>query len=1217
MKFKLMFFILFLGSGLTAQIFSELTINNLLEGVKNSSVAFEDIDNDGDEDVLITGRTNQSYSTLLYLNNGLGNFTEMENTPFEDVAYGAIAFADVDGDNDPDVLITGQTGAQVISELFLNDGLGNFTKKMDTPFIGMYFGAITFADLDGDNDQDLMITGRKNYMDDALINIYFNDGNGNFDQATSNDPFIAIKNGAIGTSDIDNDGDQDVLITGEYDNNLFAAFLYLNDGLGNFTKILDPPFLAVRYGSIAFIDLDNDNDLDVLVSGSGPDVCCTNIYINDGLGNFTLQPDSPLALTFNGSFDFSDVDGDGDQDIFLTGYDKFQEPVAKLYLNDGLANFTEIDNNPFLGVHFSSTAFGDIDGDDDPDLLITGANETSGPISVFYINDGLGNFTKMGNPFEGVFKSAIAFADIDGDNDQDILITGENGNFRATSKIYINKGQGRYAEKMGTSMPGVKDGAVAFADVDKDGDEDLLITGSRRVNNLPVATTRMYLNDGLGNFTEMTGTLFRNVSNSSIAFADIDGDDDEDVLITGSSGNRGSSRLYVNDGAGNFTEVENTPFVGVQSGTTLFADVDGDNDQDLIINGTEEYGHNDLFTVLYRNDGLGNFTEDTAESFSDVYLSSLAFADMDGDQDLDLLLTGARAYGNYVRGEVYYNQEEGFENVPEKAIPAVSKSSIAVSDVDGDSDMDVLVTGRQIIGSSTVHSISELYLNDGHGFLKVFPESTFEAVQNGAVAFSDVDGDGDEDLIITGQNDSLELITQLYFNLGNPSISGYCYYDSNENQTRDPSEPTLQNQIIRSSPNSSFSYPVFDGKYQIFVDEGLYQIAAIPVENWRLTTDSTVNVNFADASVSDLNFGFVPTAVIPLVAPDITSGPTRCSFEVPFWLSYQNNGTTFENGYVEFSITEGATLLEATVTPDEIIGNKMRWKFTNFAPSKEEGIRLILRMPNASNLGDTLDFSATTFLIDDNQDTTQNTVYTYNPVLNCAYDPNDKAALPAGVGEDNLTLFDSDFEYRIRFQNTGTDTAFTVRIEDDLDPNLNWKTFRPISASHPYEVDMNLETGRVTFLFRNILLPDSIVNEPLSHGFVKYKISPLSNLSEETPITNEASIFFDFNEPILTNRTLNTMVSVLTNTTEPRYSTELAVIPNPFQNSTIFRIKEIPGNRGTLNIYDTNGVLVFSQSVVSNTDVTFRKDDLASGIYFYEVVTQKGERVLGGKVIKY
>lgn len=402
-----------------------------------------------------------------------------------------------------------------------------------------------------------------------------------------------------------------------------------------------------------------------------------------------------------------------------------------------------------------------------------------------------------------------------------------------------------------------------------------------------------------------------------------------------------------------------------------------------------------------------------------------------------------------------------------------------------------------------------------------------------------MDGDNDFDLFLTGEG-NFETLSRLYFNeipSGGLNISGICYYDLNENQTKDSDEIILNNQVVQISPNTTYDYPANDDQYRFFVENGNYELTTIPAEHWQLTTDPVVAVTVQGQSVTDINFGFIPNAEIQLVEPDISSGPTRCSFDVPFWLNFKNNGTTFENGFIEFSLTENAILQEVFPAPDQITGNKLFWNFTNMAPSELNDIRLTLKMPDASSIGDTLNFNATSFLIDSNQDTTQNSVYNYRPVLNCAYDPNDKAVIPAGVGDDQLTLFDTEFEYKIRFQNTGTDTAFTVRIEDDLDPELDWNTFRPVSASHPYEVDMDVESGRVTFLFRNILLPDSTTNEALSHGFVKYQINPLSNLSEETQITNEAGIFFDFNPPIFTNTTLNTMVSTLTNTEETLAST--------------------------------------------------------------------------------
>jgi len=128
---------------------------------------------------------------------------------------------------------------------------------------------------------------------------------------------------------------------------------------------------------------------------------------------------------------------------------------------------------------------------------------------------------------------------------------------------------------------------------------------------------------------------------------------------------------------------------------------------------------------------------------------------------------------------------------------------------------------------------------------------------------------------------------------------------------------------------------------------------------------------------------------------------------------------------------------------------------------------------------------------------------------------------------ENYSLFDETLEYTIRFQNTGNDTAFNVVLRDTLDKKLDWTTFRPVVSSHPYETLLNSKDGAVEFSFRDILLPDSTTNEPLSHGFITYKITPQQGLPEHTFIENTASIYFDFNPPIVTNTTQNVLVSEL------------------------------------------------------------------------------------------
>src|SRR6056297_3371413 len=140
-------------------------------------------------------------------------------------------------------------------------------------------------------------------------------------------------------------------------------------------------------------------------------------------------------------------------------------------------NFTEVTGTPFDGVYISSIAFSDVDGDDDADVLITGYNSSSQPIAKLYTNDGLGSYTEVsGTPFEGVEGGSIAFADVDGDDDADVLITGQNSSFQQIAKLYINDGFGLFSEVIGTPFDAVSSCSIAFADVDGDDDADVLIT---------------------------------------------------------------------------------------------------------------------------------------------------------------------------------------------------------------------------------------------------------------------------------------------------------------------------------------------------------------------------------------------------------------------------------------------------------------------------------------------------------------------------------------------------------------------------------------------------------------------------------------------------------------------------------------------------------------------------------------------------------------------
>ncbi|HEX8528920.1 MAG TPA: T9SS type A sorting domain-containing protein, partial [Cytophagales bacterium] len=149
-----------------------------------------------------------------------------------------------------------------------------------------------------------------------------------------------------------------------------------------------------------------------------------------------------------------------------------------------------------------------------------------------------------------------------------------------------------------------------------------------------------------------------------------------------------------------------------------------------------------------------------------------------------------------------------------------------------------------------------------------------------------------------------------------------------------------------------------------------------------------------------------------------------------------------------------------------------------------------------------------------------------------SFDPNDKLVLPAGVTAAHYTAFGQELEYTVRFQNTGNDYAYRVVVVDTLSEKLDVSTLRVAGASHPYRFSLSGK-GRpvLTFTFEDINLPDSTRDQQGSNGLVKFTIKPLKDLPEKTRIENYADIFFDYNPPVRTDTTLNTLYDLPLETT--------------------------------------------------------------------------------------
>ena len=235
-----------------------------------------------------------------------------------------------------------------------------------------------------------------------------------------------------------------------------------------------------------------------------------------------------------------------------------------------------------------------------------------------------------------------------------------------------------------------------------------------------------------------------------------------------------------------------------------------------------------------------------------------------------------------------------------------------------------------------------------------------------------------------------------------------------------------------------------------------------------------------------------------------------------------------------------------------------------------------------------------------------------------SYDPNDKIGYPVGREEDHFIEKNQDIEYRIRFQNTGTDTAFTVVILDTLAEHLDVSSLDLGTYSHAYRMDI-LDGKVLRFTFENIMLPDSNINEPASHGFLKFRIAQEQDLPLGTVIRNSAAIYFDFNPPVITNESFHTIGApflFVTNTEEISpipLSFHAKTQPNPFEQSTEFELPASTPVPIDLLLFDALGRPVRQEQFQSHR-FTFDRKGLAAGLYFYQL-QHEDKRLAIGKII--
>ncbi len=672
-----------------------------------------DVDGDGDVDLVLV--TNQSM--LLLLNQGVGSFELVPNGLPAPPGIDAEPFLeDVDGDGDLDLIAVGST----FGLSMLNDGSGSFAPHPVPlpPFAGQ--GATgALADFDGDGDVDLLVCGPDQ--------LFLNSGAGAFTDAGTSMPATSDPLELL-PGDFDRDGDLDVVLTPGSG----PPRLFLNDGSGNFVLGADPVPAGIGSVSIADTgDVDGDLDLDLLLASTRAHY----LLVNDGFGAFTevpgaipppsFQPNPP----FNGSSValFEDLDGDGDLDVLAQGFTIVGPPSpTRVFLNGGAGTFVElVGAGPAEANELAmSIALDDFDGDADVDAYVVGPD-------ILLLNDGRGRFVDVTRPAieVGAWHVGVAVGDVDGDGRLDAAIGRENG-----LRLFVSDGGSDFVDASANLPAGVSAGKLAFGDVDGDGDEDLV------TRSYGWTSTQLFLllNDGTGVFTDASQQIpSPPIEAEDVALGDADGDGDLDLFVAIQGLN---SRLYLNDGSGGFT-LGFLPLDASLSSHVALGDVDGDGDLDAVWGAQ---GQNRLHLGL----GNGLFVDATAQlPAQGGVTTSLALVDVDGDGDLDLVT------GNVwtVPDALALNDGTGTFTDVTATLPSGDLGDVVLAgDFDGDGDVDLY---------GTLH---RLLLNTGSGAF-VDASDRLPAL-DGAYARQgvarDLDGDGDVDLLLSGDPILLTNVTR-------------------------------------------------------------------------------------------------------------------------------------------------------------------------------------------------------------------------------------------------------------------------------------------------------------------------------------------------------------------------------------------------------------------------------------------------------------------------
>lgn len=452
-------------------------------------------------------------------------------------------------------------------------------------------------------------------------------------------------------------------------------------------------------------------------------------------------------------------------------------------------------------------------------------------------------------------------------------------------------------------------------------------------------------------------------------------------------------------------------------------------------------------------------------------------------------------------------------------------------------------------------------------------------------------------------------------------IRGKVFDDIDSNCVFGSSENGVYNAAVNISGRGSVLTD-YNGNYSLKVPAGSYTVNELPLYSSKLspcqTNPQTVTFTTTGSGCNQVfDFGNI---IIPY--HDIITFPVQFGAPVPGNNYYQrivvhNDGNTTETGIDATLYNDGKlSLVNANPAmssagtnlykPSSFIslsrGNKAMLDFQYFTPTNLP-LGAIVYFRDSAAYQAPISSSWIT-----NEASPWNNITEYYNIVRSSYDPNHKNVYPQGEGAlGNITLDKKDFVYVIQFENNGTANADKVVIIDSLESDFDFKSFRTIDASHGVSAFIS-DAGVITFTFDriNLAYTPKGVHNPLAQGYIAFKIKAKNTVALGDKLENFADIYFDYNDPIRTNTTLNTYSNDPTDVEDVLTEKNgFLLYPNPNQGDMHIVIPEVYGTTAQLEIFNTQGQLI--QTVADySSGTTIHAGNLSSGIYFIKVITENG-----------